>query len=88
MIDTAEVFLWGTRIGYIHQSDGEAAASFEYDKSFQNSGIEVSPFKMPLSNRVFAFPELAKSEAFKGLPGLLSDSLPDCRARCPLRTRV
>ena len=77
MIDTAEVYLWGTRIGYIHQSEGDIAANFEYDKEFQNSGIEVSPFKMPNSRRIYTFPELAGSDAFRGMPGLVADSLPD-----------
>ncbi|MBR5974394.1 MAG: type II toxin-antitoxin system HipA family toxin [Clostridiales bacterium] len=76
MINTAEVFLWGTRIGIIHQEDGKAYLSFEYDREFVNSGIELSPIKMPLSSRVYSFPELAGS-AFHGAPGLISDSLPD-----------
>ena len=77
MINAAEVYLWGTRIGYIYQSENAAAVSFEYDKGFLRSGIELSPFKMPLSDRVYSFPELGRIEAFKGIPGLLADSLPD-----------
>ena len=76
MINTAEVFLWGTRIAVIHQDEGRPYISFEYDKSFQNSGIEVSPIKMKLSGRLFEFPELA-GDAFHGAPGLIADSLPD-----------
>ena len=77
MINTAEVYLWGTRIGYIHQGDDDAAASFEYDKKFLRSGIDLSPFKMPLSDRIYTFPELSRVEAFHGIPGLFADSLPD-----------
>lgn len=77
MINTVEVYLWGTRIGYIHQGDDDAAASFEYDKKFLRSGIELSPFKMPLSDRIYSFPELSRVEAFHGIPGLFTDSLPD-----------
>ncbi|MCR5517982.1 MAG: type II toxin-antitoxin system HipA family toxin [Lachnospiraceae bacterium] len=77
MINTAEVYLWGTRIGYIHQSDSDIAVSFEYDKNFLKSKIELSPFKMPLSDRIYVFPELAHIEAFHGIPGLFADSLPD-----------
>ncbi|MBR5164073.1 MAG: type II toxin-antitoxin system HipA family toxin [Ruminococcus sp.] len=77
MINTAEVYLWGTRIGYIHQGDDDAAASFEYDKKFLRSEIELSPFKMPLSDRIYSFPELSRVEAFHGIPGLFADSLPD-----------
>ncbi len=70
----ANVFLWGTKIGSVVYENG--LSSFEYDKSFLSSGIEVSPIVMPLSERVYAFPELAR-ESFHGLPGLLADSLPD-----------
>jgi serine/threonine-protein kinase HipA len=77
LINTAEVYLWGTRIGYIHQSDSDIAVSFEYDKNFLKSKIELSPFKMPLSDRIYIFPELAHIEAFHGIPGLFADSLPD-----------
>lgn len=77
MINTAEVYLWGTCIGYIHQGDDDAAASFEYDKKFLRSEIELSPFKMPLSDRIYSFPELSHVEAFHGIPGLFADSLPD-----------
>lgn len=48
MNNTAEVYLWGTRIGIIHQDITKAYASFEYDKDFIKSGIEVSPLRMPL----------------------------------------
>ena len=70
MIETAEVFLWGTRIGVLHQKNGDNTASFEYDRSFQRSRIELSPFKMPLSDRIYAFPELNRSDAFRGVYGL------------------
>lgn len=76
MINTAEVFLWGTRIGIVHIEDGIPYASFEYDKSFLRSGIELSPISMPLSNRVYEFPGLV-GDAFHGVPGMLADSLPD-----------
>lgn len=49
---------------------------FEYDRSFIHSGIEISPIMMPLSERVYSFPEL-RQISFHGLPGLLADSLPD-----------
>lgn len=76
MITTAEVFLWDTRIAIVHQEPGSPVASFEYDQDFVKSGIEVSPLKMPLSNRIYSFPNL-DFQAFHGLPGLLADSLPD-----------
>ena len=77
MISTVEVYLWGRRIGTLHQDVSDRAATFEYDRDFLDSGIEPAPFRMPLSARLFTFPELAESVAFRGLPGLVADSLPD-----------
>ena len=77
MITACEVYLWGTRIGVIYQDDAYNPARFEYDSNFQKSGIELSPFMMPLSNRIYSFPELIRLDAFHGLPGLFADSLPD-----------
>ncbi len=73
---TAEVMLWGTKIGTVAFDDNSGLGSFEYGPAFLASGIEVSPIAMPLSRRVYTFPELAR-QSFHGLPGLLSDSLPD-----------
>lgn len=72
----AEVMLWGTKIGAVAFDDESGVSSFEYDLGFLSSGIELSPIVMPLSHRVYRFPELAR-ETFHGLPGLLADSLPD-----------
>lgn len=76
MNNTAEVYLWGTRIGIIHQDPGKAYAAFEYDADFIKSGIELSPLKMPLGKNIYEFPSLA-GEPFYGMPGLVADSLPD-----------
>lgn len=76
MNDTAEVYLWGTRIGIIHQDVTKPYASFEYDTDFLNSGIEVSPLRMPLAKNIYEFPALA-GEPFYGMSGLVADSLPD-----------
>ena len=76
MNNTAEVYLWGTRIGVIHQDIARPYATFEYDAAFVNSGIELSPLRMPLSKAIYEFPALS-GEPFWGLPGLVADSLPD-----------
>ena len=76
MNDTATVTLWGTTVGYFHLEEGRKYVSFEYDKDFVRMGVKVSPIMMPLSNRVYEFPELAMT-SFSGVPGLLADSLPD-----------
>jgi len=72
----AEVRLWGKTIGAVALEDGEDVAGFEYDAAFAQSGIQVAPIVMPLSRRVYRFPELSRP-TFLGLPGLLADSLPD-----------
>ena len=72
----AEVKLWGSRIGAVVLVDGSRTATFEYDQRFSRSGIQVSPLMMPLAKQVYSFPDLAQ-DSFHGLPGLLSDSLPD-----------
>ncbi|WP_185268536.1 type II toxin-antitoxin system HipA family toxin [Halopseudomonas xiamenensis] len=76
MTTLAEVRLWGRTIGAVSLADGEEVADFQYDPAFVNSDIQLSPLVMPLSNRVYRFPELAR-QTFHGLPGLLADSLPD-----------
>jgi len=72
----AEVFLWGTRIGYVVQDNISAIPMFSYDKNFLKSGIELSPITMPLSEQIYSFQNL-NNETFHSLPGLLADSLPD-----------
>lgn len=76
MSTLAEVRLWGKTIGAVALGDGEDVAGFEYDAAFAQSGIQVAPIVMPLSRRVYRFPELSRP-TFLGLPGLLADSLPD-----------
>lgn len=69
------VKLWGTTIGYLNQNEN-GPVSFQFDRDFLSSGIEVSPIRMPLSEQTFTFPGLSE-DTFKGLPGLFVDSLPD-----------
>lgn len=76
MSSLAEVRLWDTRIGAVSLRDGEEVAEFQYSDEFLKSSIQLSPLVMPLSNRVYRFPTLPRG-TFHGLPGLLSDSLPD-----------
>lgn len=72
----AKVILWGREIGAVALEDGRDVATFQFMPEFVNSGIEVSPIVMSLSDRIYSFPNLPNN-AFKGLPGLLADSLPD-----------
>lgn len=73
---TATINLWGTTIGYIAMDKQENFARFEYDPEFIERKIELAPLMMPLSKRIYQFPELPPL-SFHGLPGLLADSLPD-----------
>lgn len=76
MKTNAEIKLWGTVIGAVSLDEQSRAADFEYNPSFLQSGIQLSPIVMPLKQGVYRFPELSY-ETFHGLPGLISDSLPD-----------
>jgi serine/threonine-protein kinase HipA len=76
MSEEARVDLWGRAIGAVLLEDGADTAVFQYTPEFAASGIEVSPLAMPLRREPYAFPALGH-EAFRGLPGLLADSLPD-----------
>lgn len=72
----AEVRLWGRQIGAVVWDEAREIGVFEYEPSFLASGIEVAPLTLPLRPGVFDFPALSR-DTFKGLPGLLADSLPD-----------
>ena len=63
-------------VGAVSFDTEKGLGAFEYDPGFIKKGIELSPIKMPLSNRIYSFPEL-DFNTFKGLPGLIADSLPD-----------
>lgn len=76
MINAAEVRLWGRTIGAVSWDAERGCAFFQYTDKFARSGIEIAPLKMPLSETIFSFPELP-FRTFRGLPGLLADSIPD-----------
>jgi len=46
---------------------------FEYDKAFLKTGIELSPYKLPLKAGLFR----CDDDTFEGIWGLFADSLPD-----------
>jgi len=84
MVDVAEIKIWGELVGAVRWDFNQQLASFQYDKNFLNNRYDLSPIKMPVKNgtRIYSFPDLRKAKdeevnTFKGLPGLLSDSLPD-----------
>ncbi|KXJ50857.1 MAG: toxin HipA [Neptuniibacter sp. Phe_28] len=63
-------------VGAVSFDTEKGTGAFEYDPSFVKKGVELSPIKMPLSGQIYSFPEL-DFNTFKGLPGLIADSLPD-----------
>lgn len=84
MVEVAEIWIWDQLAGVVLWDDTEQLGSFEFDSNFLQSGLDISPIKMPLGQgkRIYSFPELRKSrgdvfDTFKGLPGLLADMLPD-----------
>lgn len=72
----AVVNLWGRQIGAVLWDESRQLGVFEYTPDFIASNYEVAPLTMPLRSGVYDFPSLS-SETFKGLPGMLADSLPD-----------
>ena len=72
----ATVRLWGKDIGAVSWLEERALGVFQYAPDFVESGIQLAPIVMPLETMPYEFPGLPK-DAFKGLPGLLADSLPD-----------
>ncbi len=76
MVD-ATVSLWGRRIGGVSWDAKRAIGVFQYDPAFVRRGtVQPAPFRMPLREKPYEFPPL-RDTSFAGLPGLLSDSLPD-----------
>lgn len=81
MVDIAKVKLYGCDLGTFRWDQRYNIAQFEYADSFIGCGIEPAPLMMPVrEGRVYSFADIGK-ETFKGLPGMLADSLPDTYGR-------
>lgn len=76
MVETARVMLWGSLIGAVTWQNNRNTSVFQYAPNFARSHIEIAPLMMPLREAPYEFPALPWP-MFKGLPGLLADSLPD-----------
>ena len=63
-------------VGAVSFDTDSGVGAFEYHPNFIQQGIELSPLKMPLAAKIYSFPQL-NFETFRGLPGLVADSLPD-----------
>jgi serine/threonine-protein kinase HipA len=76
MNNDARVLLWGSVIGAVTWLEDREIGVFQYAPDFLRSGIQLAPLMMPLGEFPYEFPALARN-TFKGLPGLVADSLPD-----------
>jgi serine/threonine-protein kinase HipA len=77
----AKVNLWGMFVGGVYWDAARGHAFFEFDAEFLRRGLDLAPLTMPVAGAAagratYAFPRL-NQETFRGLPGLLADSLPD-----------
>lgn len=81
----AEVRLWGETVGAVAELlSGDII--FEYAAAFRARGLEISPIRLPLRlQRPVQFAELREQEAFRGLPGVLADALPDAFGKSVMR---
>lgn len=81
MVDIARVNLHGQPVGTFRWDNNRQLAHFEYAESFIGKGLEPSPILMPVrQGRIYSFSDIGR-ETFKGLPGMLADSLPDTYGR-------
>ena len=72
----ARVLMHGKTVGALSFDDDTGLSAFQFAPEWVASGVEISPVHMPLSNRVYQFPELPHA-TFRGLPGAFADTLPD-----------
>ncbi len=81
MVNVATIVLWKKNVGAVLWDESRQYAIIEFEDSFIKSALDISPLIMPLpelqnGNKIFSFSNL-NWETYYGLPGLLSDSLPD-----------
>ena len=70
--DRLNVMYHGRKVGTMALYKGHLAA-FEYDREWIAEGFSISPFYLPLEQKVF----IPKADPFDGLFGVFADSLPD-----------
>ena len=76
VMEVVRVKYGGDDVGAVSFNTETGIGSLEYEPRFIETGIELSPIKMPLSRKIYSFPEI-DAASFKGLPGMIADSLPD-----------
>jgi serine/threonine-protein kinase HipA len=81
MNSVLKVKLWGKEVAAVAWDSEREIGVLEFFDSFVKEDLDIAPLTMPLNDlrrgeRIFSFPVL-RGKTFKGLPGLISDSLPD-----------
>ena len=71
-VDKLEVFMFGRKVGTLAETS-EGLAAFQYASGWLDGGYSISPFSLPLEDRVF----VAGWHPLDGLFGVFDDSLPD-----------
>ena len=76
-----KVSLWGQDVAAVVWDKENEYAIFEFLPEFSAKGLDVAPLMMPLEDisrgdRTYYYPS-NRNKTFKGLPGLIADSLPD-----------
>jgi len=72
-----EVKLWGTIVGFLGYAPNQTQfATFEYDKTFAQTSIQLSPIVMKYPPLLHTFDTISE-RSFHGVPGIFADSLPD-----------
>lgn len=71
-INHLNVYCQGRKVGTMALYK-EQFAAFEYDKEWLIDGFAISPFSLPLEQKVF----IPKIDPFEGIFGVFADSLPD-----------
>lgn len=76
VMETINIHYHKHHVGALSFDTNQTIGYFEYTPEFIKTGIELSPLKMPLARKIYSFAQLNEA-TFKGLPGLIADSLPD-----------
>ena len=75
-----DVKLYGEIVGSLMWNEKKGWAEFQFHPDYSKKGLDVAPIIMPLKANskdfVYTFPG-NRNDCFKGLPGMIADSLPD-----------
>ncbi len=79
MVEVIKITLWDEELGALIWDKNKNYGTFEFFPSFLNKNLDVSPIHMPIKSsakKIYSFPNL-NQDTYRGLPGMLSDVLPD-----------